>query len=262
MIIGERINSSSTSIRDAISRRDKTAIQREASSQVEAGAAYVDVNVGTFVDQEELVMSWAVETIQECTDAPLCIDSANPDVIEAGLQVCRGRAMVNSISGERSRVDDLLPVLKKYDAAVIALAMDDSGIPKNAEGLIEKGGALLENLYAAGISRQDVYLDPLARPLSTGSGVGLTVIRAIRGFKDSFEDVQVVCGLSNISYGLPRRSLVNRSFLVAAMAAGLDAAILDPLDGELMGLLRAAEVVLGQDAYCLEYLRAYRDGRL
>jgi len=237
-------------------------LQREAVLQVEAGADYVDVNVGTFVDQEEALMRWAVEMIQDGTEVPLCIDSADPNVVEAGLQACRKRAIVNSISGERSRFDDLIGIVKKHDTAVIGLTMDDSGIPEDAEGLVEKGGALLENLLAQGVSAADIYLDPLVRPVSTGPGVGLIVIRAIERLKRTFEDVQVVCGLSNISYGLPRRSLLNGAFLVAAVSAGLDAAILDPLDGSLMGLLRAAEAVLGHDAYCLDYIRAYRDGRL
>lgn len=235
---------------------------REALQQAEAGADYVDVNVGTFVEQEEALMRWAVQSISDCTEVPLCIDSANPYAVEAGLQACRGRTIVNSISGERARFEALVPVLKKYDTAVIGLTMDDSGIPEDADGLVEKGGALLENLLAQGVSAADIYLDPLVRPVSTGPGVGLTVIHAIERLKGAFEDVQIVCGLSNISYGLPRRSLLNGAFLVTAMAAGLDAVILDPLDEALMALLRAARVVLGEDAYCLEYIRAYRDGRL
>jgi len=262
LVVGERINTSRKGVAEMVARRDGEAIAREARRQVEAGANFVDVNAGTFVSEEPELLRWLVTVVQHAVQVPLCVDSPNPIAIRAALEVHRGKALVNSITGERTRFQQLLPVVKQFGCGVVALCMDDAGMPASGEEAVAKGSRLVEDLLSAGIPAEDIYLDPLVRPVSTDSRAGLAVLDAIRALRQQYPGVHAICGLSNVSFGLPERRLLNRAFLVAAMAAGLDAVILDPLDDKLMALLRAAEAVLGRDPYCSRYLRAYREGKL
>ncbi|MEW6547360.1 MAG: methyltetrahydrofolate cobalamin methyltransferase [Bacillota bacterium] len=262
LVVGERINTSRKGVAEMVARRDGEAIAREARRQVEAGANFVDVNAGTFVSEEPELLRWLVTVVQHAVQVPLCVDSPNPIAIRAALEVHRGKALVNSITGERTRFQQLLPVVKQFGCGVVALCMDDAGMPASGEEAVAKGSRLVEDLLSAGIPAEDIYLDPLVRPVSTDFRAGLAVLDAIRALRQQYPGVHAICGLSNVSFGLPERRLLNRAFLVAAMAAGLDAVILDPLDDKLMALLRAAEAVLGRDPYCSRYLRAYREGKL
>jgi len=262
LVIGERINTSRKDIAPAVAARDVAFIQGEAKKQVEAGAAMVDVNAGTFLKEEPEVLSWLVKVVQEAVDVPLCIDTPNPVALQAALKHHRGKAMVNSITGEKARFKEMVSVIKEFGASVVALCMDDKGMPETAEQAIEVGSRLIEELLKEGIDQDDIYVDPLVRPVSTDNKAGLRVLETIHGIKSRFPSVHVICGLSNVSYGLPQRKLLNQAFLVSTMTAGLDAVILDPLDRQLMGLLYAAKVLLGRDEYCGDYLKAYREGRL
>jgi len=262
LIVGERINSSRAAIAELLARRDEAGVVREAGRQVEAGARYIDVNAGTFVSDEPELLAWLVETIQGALDVPLCIDSPNPAAVRAALEKHRGRALVNSITGEEGRFAELLPLIKEHGSAVVALCLDDAGMPADADQAVAKGSRLVDRLLAAGVAAGDIFVDPVVRPVSTDGRAGLAVADTIRAIRQKYPGVHTICGLSNISFGLPERRLLNRAFLVVTMAAGLDSVILDPLDSKLMALLRAAEALLGRDEYCARYLRAYRDGKL
>ncbi|MGE5484021.1 MAG: methyltetrahydrofolate cobalamin methyltransferase [Ignavibacteriales bacterium] len=259
LIVGELINSSRKNIQPAVELKDAGFVQDVAQKQVDAGAGFVDVNAGTFVDREPELLAWLVTTVQAKTEAACSIDSANPKAIEAALAVHRGKAMINSITLEESRYSGIVPLVVKYGCKVVALAMDGRGIPETAKARAEIAGELVKRLTADGVARDDIYLDPLVQPISTNSNNGAIVLDTIRFIAEDL-GVNSICGLSNVSYGLPVRSLVNRTFLVLAMGAGLKAAIINPLDKRLMSLLRSAEALLGRDAFCRGYLTAYRKG--
>ncbi|MGQ9780195.1 MAG: methyltetrahydrofolate cobalamin methyltransferase [Bacillota bacterium] len=262
LVIGERINTSRKAMAPAVAARDAAFIQAEARSQVEAGANLVDVNCGTFVEEEPELLAWLVETVQAAVEAPLCLDSPNPVALKNALPLHKGRAMINSITAEKERWEKVLPLVLEYNARVIALTMDDRGMPETAEERLKVAAWLVENLVKHGVKEDDIFIDPLVRPVSTGSHYAVVVYETIRRVKEEFPGVHTVCGLSNVSFGLPARKLINQAFLVQTMAAGLDTVILDPLDKRLMSLLYAGELLLGRDEYAAGYLSAFREGRL
>ncbi|MDS1030186.1 methyltetrahydrofolate cobalamin methyltransferase [Bacillota bacterium LX-D] len=262
IIVGELINSSRKAIKPAVEARDKAFIQDLAQKQVDAGADYVDVNCGTMVFNEEETMQWLVETIQEKVQAPLCIDSPNPKALEVGLSLCKyGQPMINSISDEKERYDAVLPLVLKYKAKIAGLLMDDEiGMPDTAEQRVTIARSLIKKLTDAGVPEDDIYLDPLVKPISAVTNAGMEVLDAIYQIRKEFPKVHGICGLSNISYGLPNRAKLNQAFMVQTMARGMDGYILDPLDKAMMGYYYASIALLGQDEYCMGYLKAHRNG--
>lgn len=262
LIVGERINTSRKSILEAVEKRDSGFIEEEAVRQVEAGANLIDINAGNLMERESSSLEWLVNTVQAVVDTPLCLDSPNPQAIEAALKLHRGKALVNSITAEKERVKAILPLVKKYKASVVALTMDEKGMPETGEERVEIANHLLETCKSYGLAPEDVYFDPLVRPIGTEAKQGLAVLQAIKGITSLGEGVHTICGLSNISFGLPQRHLLNRTFLTMALAAGLDAVILDPSDKHLMATLKAAEALLGKDEFCLKYITASREGEL
>ncbi|MBW2057078.1 MAG: methyltetrahydrofolate cobalamin methyltransferase [Deltaproteobacteria bacterium] len=262
LIVGERINASRKAIKPAIENRDADFIVKEAEDQVKAGAHLVDVNAGVFVNKEVEYLPWLVETIQARIDVPLCLDSPDPKAIEAALAVHKGQPMINSISLEQKRFEEILPLVGKYKAKVVALCMTDKGMPKTAGERFDVATQLIEKLTQAGIPLDDIYVDPLVMAVSTDSSFGIEFLRAVRRIMEGHEGVHTICGLSNISYGLPLRKQLNQIFAVMAMAMGLDSLIIDPLDRKMMADILTAETLLGVDAYCAGYLKAYREGRL
>lgn len=261
-IIGERINDTRTQVKRAVSERDVAFIRRLAQRQVEVGADWLDVSAGASPQQEPDDLVWLVQTVQEAVDVPLCLDSANPRALAAGIKEVRQTPLINSISGEQMRLDGILPLVRESGCGVIALAMDDKGVPSNVEDRLSAIRRLLDELRRAGVPDDRVYVDPLVMAIAANTESGQIALDAIRAVRAEFPDVHICSGLSNISFGLPVRTLINRAFLTLALAAGLDTAILDPLDRELRKALLAAEVVLGRDRYCLNYTRAYRAGEL
>jgi cobalamin-dependent methionine synthase I len=261
-IIGEKINGTRRRVAQAIERRDAAVIRDLAVKQAEAGAAWLDVNAGTRSSAEPGDLVWLIETIQPVVEIPLCLDSANPLAVAAGMRVVERTPLINSISGEPQRLEGLLPLVAEHGCSVIALAMDGAGIPETCEGRLEVAGRLLTETRARGVPDDHVYLDPLAMTLATKTDGALITLDTIRALRREFPDAHLTMGLSNISFGLPARSFINRAFLTLALAAGLDSAILDPLAREMMAALMAAELVLGRDHHCLDYTRAYRAGLL
>jgi cobalamin-dependent methionine synthase I len=265
LIIGERINTSrkvkgEAVIENAVRARDAQFFIDLAKKQYEAGASYIDVNAGTLLEGEPDAIEWLVTTIQGALDVPLAIDSPNPVAIERALKVHKGQAMINSITAEKERYNNVLPLAKQYETKLIALAMGDAGIPPDAEGRISVARELIGNLVAAGIKLDNIYADPLVFPIANGAEFGIAVLDTIRTIKAEFPGIHASAGVSNVSHGLPARKFLNQAFTVMCMTAGLDAAIIDPMDKQLMALVYATEALLGRDDFCAEYLAAARGG--
>jgi 5-methyltetrahydrofolate corrinoid/iron sulfur protein methyltransferase len=261
-IIGERINGTWTKVKKAVSKRDEDFIRELAQQQVEAGADWLDVSAGTAPGREAEDLVWLVQTVQEVVEVPLCLDSANPRALAAGLEKVQQTPLINSINGEQARLDGILPLVKDAECGVIALAMDDNGLPSGVEDRLTAIRRVLDELRRVGVTDERIYVDPLVMAVAANTESGRIALEAIRAVHAEYPDVHISSGLSNISFGLPARSLINRAFLTLALEAGLDTAILDPLDRELRKALLAAEVVLDRDRYCLNYTRAYRGGVL
>jgi cobalamin-dependent methionine synthase I len=259
-IIGEKINGTRQRVAQAIEERNAGFIRDLAAKQAEAGAAWLDVNAGTHPSREPNDLIWLVETIQPVVEVPLCLDSANPQALAAAIQVVERTPMINSISGEPQQLEGILPLVAERSCPVIALAMDDKGIPETCERRMEVVRKVMEAARASGVPDGNVYVDPLAMTLASNTDSALITLDTMRAIRREFPDAHLTMGLSNISFGLPARSYINRAFLTLALAAGLDCAILDPLDRETRAALVAAELVLGHDGHCLSYTRAYRDG--
>ncbi len=261
LIVGERINASRKYIAQAISSRNTSFIQDEAKVQAMAGADYLDVNAGTFVGEETKHLQWIIETVQEVVDIPLCIDSPDPSVIKAIIPLVKKTPMINSITLEPSRIEGILPLVSEYKLKVIALCQSEDTIGDTVEAKVNMAKQLVERVEPAGIPLNDLYIDPLVYPLATNNESALATLEAVEHIMKQFPGVHTICGLTNVSYGLPNRRLVNRTFLVSAVIRGLDSAILDPTDAQLFGALRAALAIAGKDEFCIEYIGGFREGR-
>jgi 5-methyltetrahydrofolate--homocysteine methyltransferase len=262
IIIGEKINTSIQGIGQAVESGNATFISEVAREQVAAGANFIDVNAGTFVDKEVEYLPWLVETVQSAVEVPLCLDSPNPVALSEAMACHKGEPIINSISLEKERFRDLLPVISERPCKVVALCMAETGMPKTADERIAVASELIERLTKKGFALEKIYVDPLAQPVSVDVRMGTAFLRSISVITERFPGVNTICGLSNISYGLPARRLVNRTFLTLALASGLSAAILDPTDRRLTATLLATKMLLGQDEYCGDFIEAYQNGRL
>lgn len=261
IIIGEKINSSIPSIKRAIEEKDVAFIQDIATRQEELEIDYIDINAGAFVNDEVEQLTWLMDVVQEVVDTPLVIDSPNPIALRRGLEKNKNKKpIINSISGEKERWEVVLPLIKEFNTRVVALAMDNRGMPETADKAVENAIALVNKLTAEGIAMKDIFVDPLIRPIGTNSEYGLIALQTIQKIRSEFPDVHITCGLSNISFGIPVRKLMNQTFIVAAMTQGLDSAIMDPFDQKLMASIYACDALLGQDEYCVEYISQYREG--
>ncbi len=261
LIIGELINSTRKAIRKAIEERDAATIQDLAVRQVEAGANWLDVNAGAFVNDEVEQLQWLITTIRQVTRSPLCIDSPRPAALETGLAMAGENPFTNSITAEKERYRNVLPLVKKYDTSVVALSLDDAGMTDDMDKVYQVAEGLIKRLEDDGVPPRHIFIDPLVRPVSTNIEYGSGVLNLLERITARFPDVHKTCGLSNISYGLPRRKLVNQTFVAMAIAKGLDSAIVDPLDPRMMAEIRAAETLIGRDPYCMEYINAERAGK-
>ncbi len=264
IVIGEKINASNKSVGEAIVRRDSDFIVRLAKAQAEAGADFIDVNTGAAHFQYELeksAMEWLVETVKAATDKPLAVDSDNPGIIEAALQKYgSGEVVINSVTADAAKLDAIGPAAAERKAWLVALAMGTEGIPDNVEQRLDACETIVTHLTRLGLDVGQILFDPLVLPVAVDSRQGMVTLRTIEGIKSRYPDARTVVGLSNISFGLPNRRLVNRSFLLMAAYAGLDAAILDPLDARLMSVAKVADMLIGKEASCRNYTRAYRSG--
>jgi 5-methyltetrahydrofolate--homocysteine methyltransferase len=262
IIVGELLNASRKPVAAALEAGDREAVAGLAGDQAAAGADYVDVNAGLFEDREAALLCWMVETVQAAAEVPCCLDSPNPEAIEAALAVHRGVPMINSISLEKDRWERLLPLLRGTGLQVVALCMSDAGMPETCDQRLEIAGRLIDGLTGAGIPLEHIHLDPLVQPVSTNPSSAAEFLRAVEGIMGRWPGVHTLCGMSNVSFGLPERRRINEAFLVMAVSRGLDGAILNPLDRRMAAALATAEMLAGRDDFCARYLEAYRSGLL
>jgi 5-methyltetrahydrofolate--homocysteine methyltransferase len=220
----------------------------------------LDVNAGTHPDQEPDDLIWLIDTIQSVTDTALSLDSANPTALKIAVQAVKKTPMINSISGESDRLANILPIVAEYGCTVIALAMDEKMIPETSEKRFEVITRVISATRAHGVPDSNVYFDPLAMTISTNTHSAVTAFETMRRVRQEYPEAHLTIGLSNISFGLPARSFVNRYFLSLAIQNGLDSAILDPLDREIQAAILTTELLLGRDNYCLNFIRAARKG--
>ncbi|MFB3923495.1 MAG: dihydropteroate synthase [Terriglobia bacterium] len=261
IVIGELINCTRKRVGAAAQSRDAEFIKEVARQQANAGADLLDVN-GGLPGQEAECLAWLVGIVQEAVEIPLCLDSSDPAALRRALPLCAKRPMINSITDEPARYDAVLPLLKEFRPQVIALCMSPAGPPVAVDDRVATASRLVDRLTAAGMALEDIFVDPCVLPASTGPEHGQAILEAVGQIKARFPGVHISAGVSNVSYGLPLRKLLNEVFLVLLLGRGLDAAIVDPCDQQLMTNLRAAEALLGRDEYCVAYLRAFRDGKL
>jgi len=262
LIVGELINASRKAIKAAIEAQDAETIQKIAKDQKEAGADFIDVNAGVFVGQEPEYLKWLVTTVQSAVDGPCCIDSPDPKAIETALAVHKGTAMINSISLEKDRYDALMPIVAGTDLKVVALCMSDDGMPETTDDRMAIADKLVNGLLQNNVPVENIYVDPLVQPVSTNNDFGVEFMSAVEKIITTFKGIHTVCGLSNISFGLPNRPFLNQTFMSMAIAKGLDGAIINPLDKKMMGNIIAANALAGKDDFCMEYLKAYRAKKL
>jgi len=261
LIIGEKINGAIPSVAQAIESRDAVAIRALAAVQTEAGAQYLDVCAGTSTEKEYETLAWLLGEVQESSPLPICIDSPDPEMLLRVLPLIRRPGILNSVSGEGKKCETLFPFLSRNpDWKVIALTCDDGGIPADSEKKTQIALALIEKAGGYGIAPERIFIDPLVLSLAAVNDAMLQFMDAIRKIKAAYPTVHFTSGLSNISFGMPARALVNRNFLTLALSAGMDSAIMDPTNRAMTETIYAAEALLGMDRFCRRYNKAYRAG--
>ena len=262
ILIGEKINGFIPSVAEAIKKKDTEWIRQLALSQNEAGVSYLDCCAsGKERETEELL--WLVQCVQDSSKLPICLDSANPEVLEAVIPHCQVPGIVNSVSLEGTKADRIFALLAQdaYKAwGVVALLMNEQGIPGSVEARLEIFYSLMQKAEEYGIGPERIYIDPVAEMLCTSDQGAMIALDVIRKIRKACPGIHIMGAVSNVSWHLPKRPLINRAFAVLGMQAGLDCLMLDPGDHTMMGLIYAADALLGRDEYCLEYIQAYRDG--
>jgi len=257
IIIGEKINVMSKTIGPAMRAREAGPIQELARAQVAGGADYLDINIGPATKGGPELMEWLVRTVQEAVDVPLSLDTTNAEAMEAGLKAHKGTAIVNSISGEKSRLEKMLPLVKKYSANVIGLALSDAGVPRDANERVAVAVDVLTALSAEGISLEKLFLDPIVMPVCVAQKDAMEVVEAIKLFKQLNDPpIKTVVGLSNVYNGCPDevKGVIGTTFFTFLAAVGLDAAIADPIDKDFMDAVKTIKVFKNEILYCHSYL--------
>lgn len=271
LIIGEQINSSRKVIKEAISKKDAHFLIEQADLQTKAGASFIDVNCAISMEKEEEDLVWLIQTLQDATPVSISIDSPNSSAIDTALKIHRGKPFINSITAESVKMQSMLDVLKGKDVFIIALTMDDSGIPQGSTERIKIAKQLVNSIKKAGINPDNIFVDPLAKPISSEPDEAKKFLESIKALKQ--DGIKTIGGLSNVSYGLPARRVINAIFLSMAIEAGIDAAIIDPVEeltqkvikGETLSGKRfdlGKDALLAKDFYCSNYIKAFREGKL
>jgi cobalamin-dependent methionine synthase I len=258
IIVGERLNSSRRSVLDAFNRKDKKYLVDQAKRQEGAGASYIDLNTAALLDKEAQTLKWAIPLLQKELNIPLAIDTPNPEAMEAGLEIHKGQALLNSLSGEAKRIKAFLPLIKEYKPRIIVLCLDDDGLPETSDRELSIARKMVDLLDKEGVKGEDIFIDPLVRPIGVDQKAGELFLEALEKIKKNLPSVNTIAGVSNVSFGLPRRKSLNRAFLILALQKGLDAAILDPLDREILAAVRSSEALLGKDPSLKKYLNFIR----
>lgn len=261
LIFGERINGMFTDIGNALRNKDPKPIQHWAVKQQEGGAHYLDVNSGPAIPTEERVEAyeWMVNVIQEVSDLPLVLDSTNYNAIEAGLKVCKRPAIINSCPAEQVKIERVFPMAIQYNAGVIGLTMDKKGIPKDSENRVAFAMELVAAADEYGLRMEDLFIDPLILPVNVAQEHAPEVLESLRQVKMLADPApRTVLGLSNVSQKSPDRNLINRTYLAMAIACGLDAAIMDANDDDLVDVAATAQILLNKSIYADSYLKVFR----
>ncbi|QSX09014.1 methyltetrahydrofolate cobalamin methyltransferase [Alkalibacter rhizosphaerae] len=260
IIIGEKINGSIPSVAKAIAAKDADFIRNLAKIQTEAGATFIDVCASVDDDIELETMKWLIDLVQEVTDTPIAVDSPNEMTCLESMKYCNKPGLFNSVSMEGKKIENVFPVIADTKWEIAALLNDDTGIPQTAEKRLEVFANLMAKAKEYNIDPSRFHIDPLIEMLCTSEDGIAMVETVISEIKKQYPTIHVTGAVSNISFNLPARKIVNQAFTVLAMKAGLDSAILDPTDQNLMGMIYATECMLGEDEYCMEYISAYREG--
>ena len=257
-IIGERINPTGRKLlADEMKAGDFSRVERDVLAQVEAGAHMLDVNAGIPLSDEPAILARTIQLVQRLTDLPLSIDSSIVEALEAGLTAYRGKALVNSVTGEEERLERVLPLIRKYGAAVVAISNDDSGISEDPDVRFAVAKRIVERAADHGIPSSDIVVDPLVMPIGAMSTAGRQVFSLVRRLREELK-VNSICGASNVSFGLPNREGINAAFLPMAIASGMTSAITNPLMPEVRSSVMAADVLMGHDPDCGRWILAHR----
>jgi 5-methyltetrahydrofolate--homocysteine methyltransferase len=262
IIIAERINATRKRIGKAVAERDARLIRREARKQAEAGATHIDCNAGRNPDSEIEDLKWLIGCVQEEVEVPISIDSANPEAIAAGLKLVRKTPIINSVTAEKERIERVMPLAAESGAMLVALCLGDGGMPNGLNDRLNAAGVIVKAAEGAGVSVDRLIFDPLIVPISTDAAEVRAAIEAVREIMRRWPGAHTACGLSNISFGLPCRNVLNRTFLAMLIEAGLDGAIMDPTEPHMMSTVLAAEALAGRDEYCMNYIKAGRADQL
>jgi len=258
-VIGERINPTGRKLLAAeMAAGDYSRVESDAIAQVQAGAHMLDVNAGIPLADEPRILAETIKLVQSITDVPLSIDSSIVAALEAGLAVYQGKPLVNSVTGEEERLELVLPLVKKYDAAVVAISNDETGISEDPDVRFEVAKMIVERAEDHGIPRANVVVDPLVMPIGAINAAGKQVFHIIRRLREELK-VNSTCGASNVSFGLPSRNGLNSAFLAMAIGAGLTSAITSPLHEEVFRAIMGADVMAGHDPECRRWIRKYRE---
>ena len=259
VIIGERINPTGRKLLAAeMAAGDFSRVEADARAQVEAGAHMLDVNAGIPLADEPAILAKAVQLVQSITDVPLSIDSSIVAALEAGLSVYQGKALVNSVTGEEERLEAVLPLIRKYGAAVVAISNDETGISEDPDVRFAVAKKIVERAADYGIPASDVVVDPLVMPVGAINTAGRQVMHLVRRLREELK-VNTTCGASNVSFGLPNRDGINSAFLTMAIASGLTSAITNPLHTETVRACLGADVMMGHDPHCERWIARFRE---
>ena len=258
VIIGERINPTGRKIMAAeMIAGDFSRVQSDALAQIAAGAHMLDINAGIPLADETALLAHCIQLVQSLTDVPLTIDSSIVAALEAGLKVYKGKALVNSVTGEDDRLETVLPLVKKYGAAVVAISNDETGISEDPDVRFEVAKKIVQRAADYGIPACDVVVDPLVMPVGAINTAGVQVMRLVHRLRTELK-VNTTCGASNVSFGLPERNGINSAFLTMAMGAGMTSAITNPLHEEVVRAIMGADVMMGHDPDCARWIRKFR----
>jgi 5-methyltetrahydrofolate--homocysteine methyltransferase len=261
IIIGEKINGSIPSMAKAIAEKNEAHIQDLARKQAEAGANFIDVCASVEESVELETLKWMIDLVQDATDVPISIDSPSANICAAAIPFCKKPGLVNSVSMEGNKVDTVFPLIANTDWQCVALLSDDTGIPQSAQKRLEVFDALMKKADEYKIPPGRLHVDPLVEMLCTSEDGIAKVVETMTTIKSRYPDIHLTGGASNISFNLPARKFVNRAFIILSMNAGMDSAIIDPLNVDMIGLIYATEALLGMDDFCMEYISAFREGR-
>lgn len=262
IIIGEKINGTIPSVKKAIEEKNEEFIRNRAIIQVEGGADYIDICASTTPNLEVETLKWLMEIVQDAVNKPLCIDSPNVRNIEKVLKYAEKPGIINSVSEEGDKCEVIYPLIKGTEWQVIALTCDDRGIPSDAQTRIEISKILVEKAAKYDIAQNRIHIDPLVMSVSTDNNSLVSFVKTLNMIKELYPEIKITSGLSNISFGMPLRKLINQNFLTIATFSGMDSAIMDPCNRDIISSLLATEVLMGKDRYCRKYNTAYRKGKI